>query len=140
MHAKIENGQIVEWPIVNLRQYFPNTSLPADLTNQAGLPEGFVYVKLLPPPTIDATVEKLVENFPVFVDGVWQYGYDVVPLSEAEMAEEKRMHNENAAMQRKQAYMEESDPLFFKWQRDEGTKQAWLDKIAEIAQRYPYQL
>jgi hypothetical protein len=35
------------------------------------------------------------------------------------------------------AYQEESDPIFFKWQRDEATKQEWLDKIEEIQLRYP---
>lgn len=40
---------------------------------------------------------------------------------------------------RQAAYQAESDPLFFKFQRDEDgiTKQAWLDKIAEIRERYP---
>ena len=36
------------------------------------------------------------------------------------------------------AYANESDPLFFKWQRGEITKQEWQDKIAEIRARYPY--
>jgi hypothetical protein len=35
------------------------------------------------------------------------------------------------------AYQSESDPLFFKWQRGEGTEQAWLDKIEQIKARYP---
>lgn len=35
------------------------------------------------------------------------------------------------------AYKLESDPLFFKWQREEGTKQEWLDKVDEIRNRYP---
>jgi hypothetical protein len=35
------------------------------------------------------------------------------------------------------AYIAEADPLFFKWQRGEGTEKAWLDKIAEIRNRYP---
>lgn len=39
--------------------------------------------------------------------------------------------------QRQSAYAAESDPLFFKWQRGNGTEQAWLDKIAEIQARYP---
>lgn len=38
---------------------------------------------------------------------------------------------------RKSAYQQEADPLYFKWQRGESTQQAWLDKIAEIRQRYP---
>lgn len=40
--------------------------------------------------------------------------------------------------QRQQAYQSESDPLFFKWQRNAGTEQEWLDKITEIDERYPY--
>ena len=35
------------------------------------------------------------------------------------------------------AYGAESDPLFFKWQRGEGTKEAWLSKVSEIKARYP---
>jgi hypothetical protein len=35
------------------------------------------------------------------------------------------------------AYREESDPLFFEWQRGDSTEQAWLDKIAQIKARFP---
>jgi hypothetical protein len=38
---------------------------------------------------------------------------------------------------RKFAYREESDPLFFKWQRGEATKEEWQTKIVEIKNRYP---
>lgn len=38
---------------------------------------------------------------------------------------------------RRAAYVAEADPLFFKWQRGEGTNEAWLDKVAEIRDRYP---
>ena len=37
---------------------------------------------------------------------------------------------------RKEAYREESDPLFFKAQRGEIEMQVWLEKVAEIKQRY----
>jgi hypothetical protein len=41
---------------------------------------------------------------------------------------------------RQAAYQSESDPLFFTYQRNENgaTKQQWLDKVAEIKERYPY--
>lgn len=41
--------------------------------------------------------------------------------------------------QRLSAYREESDPLFFKYQRNEDgiTKAAWLAKVEEIRTRYP---
>ncbi len=38
---------------------------------------------------------------------------------------------------RQLAYSNEADPLFFEYQRGEKEKQAWLDKIAEIKNRYP---
>lgn len=38
---------------------------------------------------------------------------------------------------RKRAYQEESDPLFFDWQRGEATKTQWLAKITEIKARFP---
>lgn len=49
--------------------------------------------------------------------------------------EEKRKAIE---LQRQVAYQNESDMLFFMWQRGEGTEAEWLLKIAEIKARYPY--
>lgn len=38
---------------------------------------------------------------------------------------------------RAQAYRDESDPLFFKSQRGEATRQEWIDKVTEIKTRWP---
>ena len=38
---------------------------------------------------------------------------------------------------RRNAYRNESDPLYLKWQRGEATEQEWLDKIEEIKERFP---
>lgn len=46
-------------------------------------------------------------------------------------------NNQLATLNRAAAYKEESDPIFFKWQRGEATEQEWLDKVAEIKARYP---
>ena len=43
-----------------------------------------------------------------------------------------------AEADRRAAYTQESDPLFFKWQAGEGTKEEWEAKREEIRQRYPY--
>ena len=48
--------------------------------------------------------------------------------------------NKLAAENRAAAYKLEADPLFFKAQRGEATQQEWLDKIAEIQARYPYEV
>lgn len=55
--------------------------------------------------------------------------------SPAELLAEEQAEAER---NRHAAYVAESDPLFFEWQRGDGTEQAWRDKIAEIQARYPY--
>ena len=40
--------------------------------------------------------------------------------------------------ERQAAYVQEADPLRDYYLRDEGTKEAWLDKVAEIRERFPY--
>jgi hypothetical protein len=40
--------------------------------------------------------------------------------------------------QRKAAYQQEADPLFFSYQRGEATEQQWLDVVQSIKDRYPY--
>ena len=51
---------------------------------------------------------------------------------EAKEAELQQVENN-----RKNAYRNESDPIFLKWQRGEATEQEWLDKIDEIKERFP---
>lgn len=48
------------------------------------------------------------------------------------------IENEKMSRLRAQAYREESDPLFFKYQRGEASREDWLNLIEEIKQRYPY--
>jgi len=43
-----------------------------------------------------------------------------------------------ARQARAAAYASEADPLFFKYQAGEVTKEEWLAKREEIRQRYPY--
>ena len=50
-------------------------------------------------------------------------------------AERQRLQEKAIEEARLQAYRDESDPLFFKWQRGEATKEKWLAKVAEIKER-----
>jgi hypothetical protein len=52
------------------------------------------------------------------------------PIPKPTLEEQKR--------NRMNAYMQESDPLFFKVQRGEATLEEWNQKIEEIRQRFPY--
>ena len=56
-----------------------------------------------------------------------------IPLSDAEIALQKDAENEQLRLE---AYRTESDPLFFKWQRGEVERKVWLDKVAEIKEKY----
>lgn len=51
----------------------------------------------------------------------------------------KEYKNNIAKENRSNAYLKESDSLFFKYQRKEITEQEWLNKIKEIKERYPYE-
>jgi hypothetical protein len=70
----------------------------------------------------------------------------VRPLTPEEQAEQEQIAAKEKAqfndMQRKNrfaAYTVESDPIFFKSQRGEATNQEWLDAVAAIDARFPYQ-
>lgn len=91
----------------------------------------------------------LTANYP---DALWQLDGDTYDgltwLSDSPKPTKKALDDAWPAVQQAQAqaavdaqrhaaYAAESDPLYFKWQRGEGTEQAWLDKIAEIQARYP---
>ena len=52
-------------------------------------------------------------------------------------AEKKEAELQQVENNRRNAYRNESDPIFLKWQRGEATEQEWLDKIAEIKERFP---
>jgi len=43
---------------------------------------------------------------------------------------------EDLAERKRIAYAQESDPLFFKWQAEEATKEDWISKRAEIKARF----
>jgi outer membrane lipoprotein-sorting protein len=54
--------------------------------------------------------------------------------------QQKNKFNNQQKKKRFLAYTVESDPIFFKYQRGEATNQEWLDKIAEIDARFPYEV
>lgn len=86
MHARLDsNLQVEEYPIPDLRARLPDVSLPADLTNDSALPEGFVFVNPVATPSYDSTTHRVAEVTPTFVDGKWVVTYDLIPLSASEL-------------------------------------------------------
>lgn len=74
----------------------------------------------------------------------WLDKVQLKPTEEEVNAEVARLQaelpNKLAKENRAAAYKLEADPLFFKAQRGEATQQEWLDKVAEIQQRFPYEV
>jgi hypothetical protein len=130
MYIKLNNNQIEQYPysIDKLKQDNAGTSFP-DVIAETLLNEFNVYkVKATTPPEHNFA-KNISEDTPVNINGEWTQTWKVEdkPLEEVEKLKE----NFRAA-----AYQEESDPLFFKWQRGEATQQEWLDKVAEIKSRW----
>jgi len=130
MYIKLKNGIIDKYPyfISQLKQDNKDTSFPAEMSDER-LAEWDVFpVVPTDSPQIDYK-QIVLEGTPVNESGVWKQVWTVQdkPLDEINATQESN---------RKEAYREESDPLFFKWQRGEIDKQVWLDKVNEIKQRW----
>lgn len=67
-------------------------------------------------------------------------GYSLVEVQEelpTEVQPQSPTFDYQQAM-RMDAYRNEADPLYFKWQAGEATETEWLAKRQEIRDRYPY--
>ena len=136
MFAKVENDTIIEYPIHNIRDLFPNTSFPA-IIEQSHLPDGYVLVKQANMPIVSNT-QKCIEGPIKLIKKVWTQTWTIVDKTPEELRADITVMNQQMKLARQESYATEADPLFFKWQRGEVTEQDWLDKIQEIKARYPY--
>ena len=128
MYALVINGVIEKYPysFADLKNNNPQVSFPFPLDEDI-LAEWNVFpVVATTAPEVDYT-KVLTEGAPVF-DGMWKQTWVVTDNPNASQVAEKL---------RAKAYRAESDPLFFKFQRGEATKEEWLAKVSEIKSRYP---
>lgn len=137
MYIKLKNGNIEKYPysLNELLRDNPNTSFPAEIPDS--LAAEFEVYPVIPAdyPQVDYT-KTVVEETPILINGVWHQEYTTVDATESEIAARKVEWNNQATINRADAYRNESDPLFFKWQRGEATEQEWLNKVNEIKQRF----
>ena len=77
------------------------------------------------------------------LDSVWEKVSGsalYVDLSTLSFNESETKSTENVSKLRLEAYRNESDPLFFMYQRGECSKEDWLNKVKERKKRYPKQI
>lgn len=94
MHARIQNDIIVEYPLLNLYQLFPNVSLPADLTKDESLPEGIVYVHPTSTPAFDPLTQGVRITTPIKEGSKWVTVWEVYELDEDTVAANLRVQNQ----------------------------------------------
>jgi hypothetical protein len=130
MYIKIKDNVIENYPYSEgqLKKDNPQISFPHNISLEI-LAQFDVYEVVKTQKPSITYKQDLSEGTPVNENGVWKQVWNVADKS----IEEINAINES---NRKQAYIEESDPLFFKWQRGEIEKQEWLDKVAEIKARW----
>lgn len=134
------NTETMQYPLTldDIKLAFPNISFPSiDFLP----PHPFSVFKFTEKPEIDVDKQYIEEGTPALVDGVWSQVWNVIAYSDEYIAQREQEKIDfaikDAEKKRASAYKEESDPIFFKWQRGEATKEEWLNKVAEIKQRHP---
>jgi hypothetical protein len=133
MHIKLTNGTPETYSIGQLRRDNPQVSFPKNPPDEL-LAEYDVY-PVTPTQPPEHTETEVVEDagYLQLADGTWQQAWRVRPMTEQELEALAQQKDE----QRKAAYQNEADPLFFKYQRGEATQDKWLAKIDEIKARFP---
>lgn len=70
-------------------------------------------------------------------DGKWKRAWTVRNMTQQELDDLNQFLRESADYERAERYRMEADPLFFKAERQETTKQEWLDKVEQIRSEVP---
>jgi hypothetical protein len=134
-YAYVKDGKIVEGP-KSLPKSWGNTSgfnlmSDAELAQFGWFP--WRLVEVASPGADWTSIPSTVEITPTEIVETQAYR----PKTQAEKDAEAFQQQESNKQARAQAYREESDPLFFKADRGEATREEWLAKVEEIRSRYP---
>lgn len=123
MYARVSNdNQVIEYPIINIRSMYPNTSFPAEI-KQSDLPPGIVIVNQALDIPVAPEGFKIEEQTPVLVDGKWYRSYGAVNISE-EQLEIIRQAKANSIRSQRNQLLAECDWTQFK-DIDEATSTLW---------------
>lgn len=136
MYALLNSeGQIQTYPysISQLQADNPGTSFPSPMPDERLADWNVVVVEATTQPTVPPE-QNVAEGTPAETDGVWYQTWVITDKTPEQIAEYNEQQKENRLL----AYEQESDPIFFKWQRGEGTQQEWLDAVELVKQQHPY--
>ena len=129
--ARVIDGVVTE--VGEHTALFPNTSFPGE-PNDAFLAENSC-LKVYSQKSYDLDQQRL-ETVAPYIEAGEVFTVTVVQLTDDELAANKAAALQVKEDKRAAAYREESDPLFFKAQRNEIDIGVWLAKVFEIKARY----
>jgi hypothetical protein len=136
MHI-LTTPQTYPYSVSQLRRDNPQTSFPKEPTEEMLAQWNVFPVKPTEQPAYNPLTHNLAEGVPALQSGEWVQVWSLTEATAEEIAQRQADHAEQVRQQRAQAYREESDPLFFKAQRNEAAMSDWLAKVDAIKQRYP---
>jgi len=146
MHIKAIGSDIIQFPyrMDDLKKSNPNTSFPRGYdTNEALLASFGVYLVVdADRPAFDENTHVLGRSSePVLVDGVWTWGWDIIPLSEEAMLASRKTEEDFLRGERNR-FLRESDwraltdhPVSAEWAayrqdlRDITDQPGWPDDV-----------
>jgi hypothetical protein len=126
------------YSIDDLRKDNTNISFPLNPDNET-LAEFNVFMVVLTGAEYDMKTQVATQEGCVYNTDKqrWETAWVIRDKTQEEILNEEASRKAMLEEQRSKAYRNESDPVFFKYQRGEATQQDWLDKIADIKARYP---
>lgn len=134
-YAYLKDGVVVEGPRA-LPKTWGNISGFNMLSQEELLNLGWLPWRLIevPAPSNDWTmIDPVIQIGPTEITETQTYRLKTQEEKDADEASRINFHRR----MRQEAYREEADPLFFKSERGEATREEWLAKVQEIRDRYP---
>lgn len=102
MHVLVIAGNAQYYSLTDLRRDHPDTSFPAEITDELAKAFGVYPCEMREPPTVDDLVERVDQGPPANVDGTW-YQTWVVSTRTKEEIEARRKAAVPAALTMRQA-------------------------------------
>ena len=103
MFIKVANDEIIwNYSIQRLRQDYPNTSFPSNISDEELETYNVFRLKELPSPEHNPITHKLVNQEPALIDGVWTLARLAVEKTQQEINFDKSMQEHSVRAERQE--------------------------------------
>ena len=120
------------YSLTQLRRDNPNISFPDKISAEGLAGFGVHEYRQQERPTVDPVQQIAVYGGFAEIDDEWFLTWTVRDLTPNEQTEFASAQD----TERRAAYAEHADPVFFKWQRGEATQEDWLAAVTMVKEWY----